>query len=274
MGELDSTSSTRGMHRTTSKSRARIDDDALSGNNVADRGRPRVLVIEDNAKLSVSLERGLGEHGFSVHLAATGAEGERAIAEHRFDVIVLDLMLPDRDGVELCRTLRQSRDNTPILMLSALSSTRDKIAGLDSGADDYLAKPFEFDELLSRVRAMLRRRESSEATVIRHGDIELDIAKRVVTRAGSAIPLTNKEFSLLEYLMRRPGVVLTRTQIGEAVWQMNFDPNSNVIDVYVSMLRRKVDKGFSNPVIHTIVGTGYAFGEKPPTPPTTAGPSL
>lgn len=269
MTDTDANSAARSAGRSASKSRPHVDGAGASDIAAPGRVSPRVLVVEDNSKMASSLQRGLGEHGFAVDVAATGADGERAMNDQHYDVIVLDLMLPDRDGVELCRALRESRDATPILMLSALSSTRDKIAGLDSGADDYLAKPFEFDELLSRVRALLRRRESSEATIIRHGDLVLDLTKRIATRAGNAIPLTNKEFSLLEYLMRRPGTVLTRTQIGEAVWQMNFDPNSNVIDVYISMLRRKIDKGFSTPVIHTIVGTGYAFGERPPAPPHT-----
>ena len=224
----------------------------------------RVLIIEDNPRMAAAVAQGLKEQGYVGDVCLTGAEGEAAAQATSYDTIVLDLMLPDRDGLDLCRGLRRRGIKTPILILSAMSATSDKVAGLDAGADDYLAKPFEFEELIARVRALLRRGEASESAILRVGEVELDMAKRSVKRAGKVIALTNKEFALLEYFMRKVDTVLTRSQIGEHVWDMNFDPASNVIDVYVSMLRRKMDKGFDSPLIHTIVGTGYMFSLRKP----------
>lgn len=225
----------------------------------------RVLVVEDNEKMASTLERGLREQGYLVEVAGNAAGARSAVSQHQHDAIVLDLMLPDIDGVELCRWMRRQGHRTPLLMLSALSSTKDKVVGLDAGADDYLTKPFEFDEFLSRIRALLRRGQSTEASTLHYADLELDLTKRLAKRSGKSIALTNKEFALLEFFMRKAGVVLSRTQIGESVWDMNFDPSSNVIDVYVSMLRRKIDKGFPIPLIQTVVGMGYVFGEQRPT---------
>lgn len=219
----------------------------------------RILVIEDNPKMATAIGQGLKEQGFAVDMAHTGFEGEEQAVANSYDAVVLDLMLPDRDGLDVCRSLRRRGIKVPILILSAISATSDKVTGLNAGADDYLGKPFEFDELVARVRALLRRGQATEATILRVGDVELDLTKRVVKRGGKEIPLTNKEFALLEYFMRKAERVLTRAQIGEHVWDMNFDPTSNVIDVYVSMLRRKVDKGFEAPLIHTIIGRGYMF---------------
>jgi two-component system copper resistance phosphate regulon response regulator CusR len=224
----------------------------------------RTLVIEDNPKMAAAIAQGLKEQGYAVDTFHTGFEGEEAAALSPYDVIVLDLMLPDRDGMDVCRALRRRGVKTPILILSAISATSDKVAGLNAGADDFLAKPFEFDELIARVRALLRRGQATEAAVLRVGDVELDLAKRNVKRAGQLIQLTSKEFALLEYFMRNVDRVLTRTQIGEHVWDMNFDTSSNVIDVYVSMLRRKIDKEFESPLIHTIIGTGYMFSSHRP----------
>lgn len=219
----------------------------------------RILVIEDNPKMATAIAQGLKEQGFAVDAAHTGFEGEEQAVASSYDAVVLDLMLPDRDGLDVCRSLRRRGIKVPILILSAISATSDKVTGLNAGADDYLGKPFEFDELVARVRALLRRGQATEATILRVGDVELDLTKRVVKRGGKEIPLTNKEFALMEYFMRKAERVLTRAQIGEHVWDMNFDPTSNVIDVYVSMLRRKVDKGFETPLIHTIIGRGYMF---------------
>ena len=219
----------------------------------------RVLVIEDNPKMATAISQGLREQGFAVDAVHTGFEGEEQAAANSYDAVVLDLMLPDRDGLDVCRSLRRRGIKVPILILSAISATSDKVTGLNAGADDYLGKPFEFDELVARVRALLRRGQATEATTLRVGEVELDLTKRTVKREGREIPLTNKEFALLEYFMRKSERVLTRAQIGEHVWDMNFDPTSNVIDVYVSMLRRKVDKGFETPLIHTIIGRGYMF---------------
>jgi DNA-binding response OmpR family regulator len=220
----------------------------------------RVLVIEDNPKMAAAVCKGLREHGFAADEAHTGCDGEELAASGVYDVVVLDLMLPDRDGVEVCRNLRRRGAAVKVLMLTALSATQDKIAGLDAGADDYLAKPFEFEEFLARVRALLRRGDASESRHLRCDGLELDLHTRRALRAGQAIDLSNKEFGLLEYLMRNPNRVLSRTQIGEKVWDMSFEPTSNVVDVYVSALRKKIDRGFEQPLIHTVKGVGYRFG--------------
>ena len=198
----------------------------------------RVLIVEDNPKMAEAIQRGLREHGFAADVSLTGFEGEDLAAVEPYDLIILDLMLPDRDGIEICRNLRRRHVKTPILMLTALSSTEDKVAGLDAGADDYLPKPFEFEELLARMRALLRRGEASQGRVLECDDLKLDLYTRRATRGDVAIDLSNKEFALLEYLMRNPNRVLSRTQISEKVWDMNSDPSSNVIDVYISALRK------------------------------------
>jgi DNA-binding response OmpR family regulator len=220
----------------------------------------RVLVIEDNPKMAAAIQKGLREHGFAVDAAHSGFEGEELAATGTHDVVILDLMLPDRDGVDVCRNLRRRGADVKILMLTALGSTQDKIQGLDAGADDYLVKPFEFEELLARIRALLRRGDASESRHLRCDDLELDLYTRVAKRSDRSIDLSNKEFALLEYFMRNPNRVLSRTQIGEKVWDMAFEPSSNVVDVYVSSLRKKIDKGFDHGLIHTIKGVGYRFG--------------
>lgn len=217
----------------------------------------RVLVIEDNPKLSGLMRQGFTEHGYAVDISATGLEGGELASSGSYDAIVLDVMLPDSDGIQVCRELRSKGIKTPLLMLTVLSSTGDKVRGLDAGADDYLTKPFDFDELVARVRSLLRRGQASEATVLKFEDLELDLVRRVVSRAGNRINLTQKEFALLELFLRNPNRVLTRTTIGMRVWDTNFESESNVIDVYVHTLRRKVDKGFSRSLIHTVVGSGY-----------------
>lgn len=220
----------------------------------------RVLVIEDNPKMAAAVAKGLRDHGFAADVIHSGFEGEELCAKGTYDAIVLDLMLPDRDGVEVCRNLRRRCMKTPVLMLTALSSTEDKVSGLDAGADDYLVKPFEFDELLARLRALLRRGEASEGRMLRCDDLELDLYTRTAKRGERSFELSNKEFALLEYLMRNPNRVLSRTQIGEKVWDMNFEPTSNVIDVYISALRKKIDNGELRGLIHTIKNAGYRFG--------------
>lgn len=224
----------------------------------------RLLVIEDNPKMAKAISKGLEEHGFSVDVSRTGYEGEELAAVEAYDVIVLDLMLPDHDGLRLCQNLRRRGVQTPVLMLTALSGTQDKVTGFESGADDYLTKPFDFDELVARVRALLRRTTHASSSVLIYENVQMDLLKRTVTRDGQLIELTRKEFTLLEYLLRNPEKVLTRAAIGEHVWDMNFDPFSNVIDVYISMLRRKVDKPFDQPLIHTVIGSGYFFGKRKP----------
>jgi DNA-binding response OmpR family regulator len=224
----------------------------------------RVLVIEDNPKMAEAIQKGLREHGFAVDGSHTGFDGEEQAATGLYDLILLDLMLPDRDGVEVCRNLRRRGVTAKILMLTALSSTQDKVGGLDAGADDYLIKPFEFEELLARIRALLRRGEATEARHLRCEDLQLDLYTHAAERAGKKVELSNKEFALLEYFMRNPNRVLSRTQIGDKVWDMNFEPTSNVVDVYVSSLRKKVDRGFQTELIHTVKGVGYRFGVMEP----------
>ena len=220
----------------------------------------RVLVIEDNPKMASAVKEGLREHGMAVDTVHTGYEGEELAASGVYDLILLDLMLPDRDGVDVCRNLRRRGVKSKIMMLTSLSTVEDKVAGLDVGADDYLTKPFRFEELLARMRALLRRGDASEARHLRCEDLELDLYTRVAKRGEQSVELTNREFALLEYFMRNPGRVLSRAQIGEKVWDMNFEVSSNVVDVQVSALRRKVDRGFSRELIHTVKGAGYRFG--------------
>lgn len=220
----------------------------------------RLLIVEDNPKMAAAIQKGLKDHGFAVDVSHTGFEAEDLAAVTAYDVIVLDLMLPDRDGVEVCRNLRRRGCKSRVLMLTALSSTEDKVVGLDGGADDYMTKPFEFDELLARVRALLRRGESGETRFLRCDDLELDLYTRRAKRGEEHWALSNKEFALLEYLMRNQDRVLSRTQIGEKVWDINFEPSSNVIDVYISALRKKIDLEHERPLIHTVKNAGYRFG--------------
>jgi DNA-binding response OmpR family regulator len=235
----------------------------------------RILLIEDNAKLAQTIKTGLEQQGYSVDIANTADQGdEMAVVDHH-DVIILDVMLPDGDGVQLCRQLRRQKVTTPILLLTALNSTEDKVAGLDAGADDYMTKPFEFEELLARLRSLLRRSQASEGGVLRSGDLEMNLTEHRVSLGGTAIKLSGKEFALLEYMMRNPGKLLTRVMISESVWDMNYESSSNVIDVYVSSLRRKVDRGAAKPRIETVIGSGYRFVEPPekrdvPMPVNTA----
>lgn len=222
----------------------------------------RILIIEDNAKMAAIIRRGLMENSYAVDTVGDSEEGERLATSEHYDLIILDVMLREYDGIQVCKNLRRLGVDTPILMLTALSTTSDKVKGLNAGADDYLTKPFEFDELIARVRAILRRGEAQESSRIKFADLEMDLLTRVVTRDGQKIKLTSKEFALLEYFMRNPDRVLTRTSIGEHVWDMNFDSDSNVIDVYVSTLRRKIDRTFDRRLIHTMIGTGYCLREQ------------
>jgi two-component system copper resistance phosphate regulon response regulator CusR len=224
----------------------------------------RILIIEDNPKLADTIAQALAEQGYNVDVAYKGYDGEAKAASGTYEVIVLDVMLPDVDGVDVCRHLRRRGMKTPVLMLTALSETADKVAGLDAGADDYLTKPFEFDELMARVRALLRRGEASEGTLLTFEDVEMNLAKRTVSRAGQSVALTPKEFALMEYLIRHPNRVLSRTSISEHVWDLDVGSESNVIDVYISTLRGKIDKPFDKRLIHTVVGTGYMLSAEGP----------
>ena len=219
----------------------------------------RVLVVEDEIKMAALLRRGLQEEGYAVDVAPTAEEALWLGRENPYDVILLDVMLPDGDGFEVCRTLRGSGQWAPVLMLTARDAVSDRVTGLDSGADDYLTKPFSFAELLARTRSLLRRGELAEgrAAVLEVGDLLLDPATRKVTRGDRPIALTAKEFALLEFLMRHPDEVLTRTRLIEHVWDFAYEGDSNVVDVYVRYLREKIDRPFGRRSIETVRGAGY-----------------
>ena len=219
----------------------------------------RILLVEDDRKVASFIQKGLAEEGYAVDLAADGEMGLAMGLDRLHDVIVLDVMLPGKPGFQVLRELRQARVETPVLLLTARDTVEDKVRGLDAGADDYLTKPFAFAELLARVRALLRRRTTERAPLLQVEDLVLDPATRAVKRGGEAIPLTNREFSLLEYLMRNAGRVLTRTAIAEHVWDYSFDSETNVIDVYVNYLRKKIDSGRDRKLIHTVRGVGYVL---------------
>ena len=219
----------------------------------------RILVIEDEKKIANFVKRGLKEEGYAVDVAGDGEDGYSLITINfnEYDLIILDVMIPKIDGFSLCKKLREEKINIPILMLTGKDDVTDKVKGLNSGADDYLTKPFAFEELLARVRAILRMRGAHKVTKLEVGDIILDLLTHKGTRANKEIILTTKEFSLLEYLMRNAGNVVTRTMISEHVWDVNFDTFTNVIDVYITYLRKKIDGGFSKKMLNTIRGRGY-----------------
>jgi two-component system OmpR family response regulator len=221
----------------------------------------RILVVEDDRKMAGLIKRGLAEEGYAVDLALSGIEGIWAGTENPYDAIVLDIMLPDIDGFEICRQLRSRQRWAPIIVLTARDAIEDRVTGLDLGADDYLTKPFSFAELLARLRALIRRGPTERAAVLRMGDLALDPASHEVTRGSTHVALTAKEFALLEYLMRRPGQVLSRSQILEHVWDFGFDGDSNVVDVYVRYLREKIDRPFGLDSIETVRGSGYRLRE-------------
>jgi DNA-binding response OmpR family regulator len=221
-----------------------------------------ILIVEDERRLSQLIRRVLEEEGHTVDAAYDGEEGLAMAMEASHDVIVLDVMLPRIDGFEVCRRLRKNRVDTPVILLTALDGVDDRVRGLDAGADDYLPKPFAFQELLARLRALGRRRvQGREASELRVEDLVLDLRRRRAQRADTPIDLSPKEFSLLEFLMRNEGRVVTRTQILDHLWGYDYDSESNLVDVYVAYLRRKVDKGHERPLIRTVRGIGYALGD-------------
>jgi two-component system OmpR family response regulator len=222
-------------------------------------GRMRVLVVEDEVKMGRLLRRGLTEEGHAADVARTGDDALWLAAATEYDAIVLDVMLPGRDGFEVCRELRERGVWAPVLMLTARDAVPDRIAGLDAGADDYLAKPFAFAELLARLRALARRGSAERPTVLEAGDLRLDPAARTVHRGGAPIALSAKEFALLETFMRRPGQVLSRYQLLEHAWDYAYENRSNVVDVYVRYLREKIDRPFGRDSIETVRGAGYRF---------------
>jgi len=220
----------------------------------------RVLIVEDECRMANYIGRALGEEGFAVDIASDGAKGWEFARDREYDAIVLDLMLPELDGLTLCRRVRQEGKQTPVLILSARDLIDDRVRGLDAGADDYLVKPFAMAELTARLRAMQRRRQSSGASVVLTiGELRLDPVAHAVARSGRTIEVTAKEYALLEYFMRRAGCVLTRTMIAEHVWDFSFDHASNVVDVYVKHLRDKIDEPGAPSMIQAIRGVGYVF---------------
>ena len=222
----------------------------------------RILVVEDEKKIASFIKRGLKEKGYAVDVEDNGTDGLFQAQEVVYDLIILDIMLPGKDGIYICKQLRKKNINTPILMLTARDDVEDKVSGLDAGADDYLTKPFQFSEFLARVRALLRRKEGNKKTTLKIADLELDQLTHKVKRAGKNIELTSTEYTLLEYLMLNANQVVTRTMISEHVWEDDFDSFSNVINVYVNYVRKKVDAGFDKKLIHSIRGTGYILKEE------------
>jgi two-component system, OmpR family, response regulator len=222
----------------------------------------RVLVVEDEVKMAGLLKRGLEEEGYAVDAAPDGQQALWLATENPYDAVVLDVMLPDLDGFEVCRKLREAGRWSPVLMLTARDGVPDRVAGLDAGADDYLTKPFSFAELLARLRALVRRGTQERPPVLQVGDLSVDPATRRVARGDVPVELTAKEFALLEYLVRHPGEVLSRTRLIEHVWDFAYDGDSNVVDVYVRYLREKVDRPFGKDSIETVRGAGYRLREE------------
>lgn len=221
----------------------------------------RILVIEDERRLANIIKKGLTEEGFAVDVAYDGQEGQYLAESESYDLIILDVMLPKVDGITICKELRSKNIKIPVIMLTAKSTVEDKIAGLDSGADDYITKPFSFLELRSRIHALIRRSKQEPSPTLTIADLVLDPIKHKVTRAGAEIVLTPKEFSVLEILLRHNDEMVTRTMIIEHAWDYNFDSMSNVVDVFIAAIRRKVDKGAKVKLIHTLHGVGYKISE-------------
>jgi heavy metal response regulator len=219
----------------------------------------RILVVEDEKKVASFIKKGLEEEGYAVDIAPNGEEGLAMSLAQVHDLIILDIRLPKLDGLQVLKALRQEKVMTAVLLLTVRATIEDKVLGLDAGADDYLTKPFAFQELLARVRALLRRRAAADPTVLQVADLRLDPARRTVSRGAERIDLSPREFALLDYLMRHPGRVLTRTMIAEHVWDYDFDTSTNVIDVYINYLRKKIDTGREPKLLHTMRGVGYVL---------------
>ncbi len=218
----------------------------------------RILIVEDDLEAAEAMARGLTEAGHACERAADGEEGLTAARAGEFDVMVVDRMMPRMNGVQLVEALRREGDHTPVLFLSALGEVSDRVDGLQAGGDDYLVKPYAFPELIARIEALARRRDTgSVQTLLKVGELEMDLIARTVHRAGKEIDLQPREFQLLEFMMRHAGQSVTRTMLLEKVWHYHFDPQTNVIDVHVSRLRSKIDKGFERPMLQTVRGAGY-----------------
>ncbi len=221
-----------------------------------------ILVVEDEIKITRFIKKGLEMDHYTVETAYDGAEALEKIEINNYDLIILDIMLPKLDGIEVCKRVRKMKIETPIIMLTARDTVDDRVRGLDAGADDYMIKPFAFGELLARIRALLRREKTVRATKLKVGSLILNPVKHEVYRDNKEINLSSKEYRLLDYMMRRPGNVCTRTMIGEHIWGYNFNDDSNVIDVYISYLRKKIDSGFHDKLIHTVRDVGYKIQDK------------
>jgi len=226
--------------------------------------RMKILIVEDEPKVASFIKKGLEEQAYEVDVAFDGLIGKKLVLSNPYDLVVLDVNLPLINGFELCRIIRENQLRVPVLMLTALGAVDDKISGFDAGADDYLLKPFEFRELLARIRALIKRSTevSQQANLLKVDDLTLNLDDKSVKRSDKKIELTAKEFSLLEYLMRNRGRVVSRVDIAEKVWEISFDTGTNVIDVYVNFLRKKIDKDFPKKLIHTVVGMGYILREE------------
>jgi len=223
----------------------------------------KILIVEDEPKVASFIKKGLEENNYDAEVAYDGLTAEKLVKSNRYDLFILDIIIPGINGLDLCRKLKEINSNIPVLMLTALGTTDDKITGFEAGASDYLVKPFEFRELLARVRVLLRKPDLplEKTNILVAGDLELDLERKMVRRNDTYIDLTAKEFSLLEYFMRNRGRVLSRVDIAEKVWDIKFDFGTNVVDVYVNFLRKKIDKGYDKKMIHTRVGFGYVFGD-------------
>lgn len=220
----------------------------------------KVLVIEDEPKVASFIRRGLEELQFEVEVAFDGMIGEKMALTRKYDVIVLDIIIPGKNGIELCRKIKEVKSATPVLMLTALGTTEDKVTGFEAGADDYLLKPFEFAELVARIKALTRRTQMSAFTnsrTLEFADLKLDLDKKVAIRGGSVINLTAKEFLLLEYFIRNRERVISRPELAEKIWDVTFDTGTNVVEVYINILRKKIDRDFPNKLLHTRIGLGY-----------------
>lgn len=218
----------------------------------------QICLVEDEQKVAAFIRKGLEEHGYGVTTAGDGENARGLFKQQQFDLLILDVMLPDTNGVELCRLVRETNSDVPILMLTALNQVHDKVSGLKAGADDYLVKPFHFSELLARIEALLRRKKNTEEShQLTFDDLKLDTWSKTAERAGKQIALTAKEYTLLELFMRNPNKILSREYIAEQVWEIGFDTGTNFIDVYVNYLRKKIEKDFKSKLIHTVIGMGY-----------------
>jgi heavy metal response regulator len=226
--------------------------------------KSKILIIEDEKKISALIRKGLEEENYSVEDASDGEKGEQLALKQRYDLIILDIMLPKKDGIQVLSALRASDIETPVLMLTAKGTVEDRVKGLDTGADDYLVKPFAITELLARVRSLLRRKKGAEksATTLTIADLTVDLVSRKVMRDGKLIDLTTKEFSLLEFFIRNKNKTLNRSTITEHIWNYNFDTGTNIIDVYINHLRTKIDGNFEKKLLHTIRGVGYVMKDQ------------